>query len=261
MRIVVLVKPVPDPGQERLTPELRLDRATSPTVMNGSDEYTLEAALKFCEAHGGEVTLLAMAPASAPETLRRGLAMGATRAVLVTDEALPGSDARTTAHVLATALRTLAFDLVLAGADTSDGAGGVVGAMIATELRLPYVSGAAALEPAADGGIRVRRVTATGFEIVEAPLPALVGGTQLLGEPRYPTLKGIMGARSKEMRLLGLADLGLGGLPVGAAASKVHQVGARAPESRGARRVLRDASPAEAAAAIVDILEERRVLA
>ncbi len=261
MRIVVLVKPVPDPGQERIGSDGRLDRAASPVVMNGSDEYTLEAALRFVDAHGGEITLLAMAPANAPETLRRGLAMGATRAVLVTDEALAGSDARATAHVLATALRGLEFDLVLAGADTSDGGGGVVGAMIATEVRLPYVSGAAAIEPAGDGTVRVRRVTATGFDIVEAPCPALVSGTQLLGEPRYPTLKGIMGARSKEMAIRSLADLGLATDRVGAGAARAAMVASRAPEARAAGRVLREASPEAAAAAIVALLDERRVLA
>ena len=161
MRIVVLAKPVPDAtGQERLREDMRLDREAVPGVLNGNDEYALEAALKLVEASpdGGEVILLAMAPAYAPETLRKGLALGATRAVLVTDPLLEGSCALTTAHVLAAALRDLSFDLVIAGVDTSDGAGGVVAAGIATLMGLPYLSYAARIEPL-DGLVRVRRIT------------------------------------------------------------------------------------------------------
>ena len=129
MRIVVLVKPVPDPASagERLGPDGRLDRAAVPAVVNGNDEYVLEAALKLIEAAGeGEITLLSMAPANAPETLRKALAMGAHRGVHVTDPALEGSCAVSTARVLAAALRELEFDMVFAGIDTSDGVGGIV---------------------------------------------------------------------------------------------------------------------------------------
>ena len=126
MRIVVLVKPVPDTtGQERLGPDLRVDRAASPTVVNANDEYALEAALKLREAAGeGSVTLLAMAPETAPETLRKALAMGADAGFLVSDPVLAGSDTLSTARVLAAALGRIDHDLVLAGADTSDGGSG-----------------------------------------------------------------------------------------------------------------------------------------
>jgi len=128
VRIVVLVKPVPDPASagERLGPDGRLDRAAVPAVVNGNDEYVLEAALKLIEAAGeGEITLLSMAPTNAPETLRKALAMGATRGVHVTDPALGGSCAVSTATVLAAALRELEFDMVFAGIDSSDGVGGI----------------------------------------------------------------------------------------------------------------------------------------
>ena len=142
MRIVILAKPVPDStGQERLGADGRLDRGVAPAVINGNDEYVLEAALKLVEAHGGEITLLAMAQPNAPETLRKGLAMGAHRATLVTDGALAGSCSLGTARVLAAALRTLSYDLVMAGADSSDGGGGVVPAAIATYLGLLVLCG------------------------------------------------------------------------------------------------------------------------
>lgn len=262
MQIVVLTKPVPDPAAaaERLGPDDRLDRAASPAVINGNDEYVLEAALKLVEAHGGEVTLLTMAPSSAPETMRKGLAMGAHRGVLVTDPGLAGSDAWSTAQVLAAALRDLEYDLVLAGFDTSDGVAGVVGAAVATLLKLPYLSSAARIEPDPKAGtVRVRRISATGFDLLESPMPALIVGTQLLGEPRYPTLKGIMGARSKEVAVRSLADLGLDPAKVGGAASSTAVTGKRTPPPRGAAKVIRGSAD-EAAKAIVTFLGERKLL-
>ncbi len=262
MRIVVLAKPVPDPAAaaERLTPEGRLDRSVAPAVINGNDEYTLEAALQLVEAHGGEVTLLAMAPANGAETLRKGLAMGAHRGVLVTDPVLAGSDAWSTARVLAAALRELEFDLVLAGFDTSDGVGGVVGPAVATLLGLPYLSSAAKIEPSPDSGtVRVRRISPTGFDVLEAPMPAFIVGTQLLGAPRYPSLKGIMGARSKEVATRGLGDLGLDGASVGGGASRTTLGEQRKPPERGATQVVRG-SPSEGARAIVDFLASRRLI-
>jgi electron transfer flavoprotein beta subunit len=262
VQIVVLTKPVPDPAAaaEKLGADNRLDRAASPAVINGNDEYTLEAALQLADAHGAEVTLLAMAPATAVETMRKGLAMGAHRGVLVTDPALAGSDVWTTVKVLAAALGTIPFDLVLAGFDTSDGVAGVVGAGIATRLKVPYLSSAAKVEPTEDGkAVRVRRISPTGFDVLEAPLPAVVVGTQLLGAPRYPSLKGIMGARSKEIVQRSLADLGLSADEVGGGVARTTVTGKRTPPARGAAQVVKG-SPDEAAAAIVGLLEQRRLV-
>lgn len=263
MRIVVLVKPVPDPasGGERLGPDWRLDRTAAPAVANANDEYALEAALKLTEAHGGEVVLLAMAPqATAAEALRKALAMGAARAVLVTDEALAGSDVLATAGVLATALKDEEHDLVLAGADTSDGLGGVVAPAVATLLGLPYLSYAARIEPdPAAGRVRVHRISPTGFDVLEAPLPALVVCTQVLGEPRYPSLKGIMAARSKEVAARSLADLGIDPSTVGAAAATTRVLAAESPPPRAATRLVRE-TPDEAARQVVAFLAERRII-
>ena len=262
MHIVVLTKPVPDPasGGERLGPDGRLVRQGVPTVINGNDEYALEAALKIVEAQGGEITVLAMAPETGVETLRKGLAMGAHRGVLVSDPVLAGSCTVSTTRVIAAALRTLEFDLVFAGIDTSDGNAGVVAAGVASMLGLPYLSYAGRIEPdPAAGVVRVRRLSAVGYDQLEAPMPAFVGCTQVLGEPRYPSLKGIMGARSKEIRTLRLADLDLGGLAVGGEVSTTRLLDARPPEARGETRTVR-AAPPEAAREIVDFLVERRVI-
>ena len=262
MRIVVLTKPVPDPAAaaERLTPDGRLDRAASPAVINGNDEYVLEAALKLTEAHGGEVTLLTMAAPNAVETMRKGLAMGAHRGVLVSDPGLIGSDQSSTIRVLVAALSELEYDLVLAGFDTSDGVGGVIGAAVAAKLKLPYLSSAARIEPNPEAGtVRVRRISPTGFEVLEAPMPALIVGTQLLGEPRYPSLKGIMAARSKEVVTRSLADLGIDPGSVGGGASRTTVTGRQKPPARGATQVVRG-TPEEGAKAIVELLASRRLI-
>ena len=259
MRIVVLVKPVPDTASsgERLRPDdMRLDRAAVPAVVNANDEYALEAALKLTEAHGGEVVLLSMAPPSAPETMRKALAMGAASGVLVTDPALEGSDTLTTTRVLAAALKGLEYDLVLAGADTSDGGAGVVPAGVATLLGLPYLSYAAKIEPNPDGGtVQVNRISPTGYDVLEAPMPALVVCTQALGEPRYPSLKGIMAARSKELTTKALAEVD--GAEPGAATTAV--LDAEAPPPRAATRVIREPAD-EAAKQVVAFLVERRIV-
>jgi electron transfer flavoprotein beta subunit len=262
VQIVVLVKPVPDTASsgERLRPDGRLDRAAVPAVVNANDEYALEAALKLVEAHGGEVTIVSMAPAAGTDTMRKALAMGATRGVLVSDDALAGADHVSTVRVLAAAIAGLEYDLVLAGADTSDGQGGVVGAGVAVLAELPYLSYATKIEPDTDAGlVRVRRISPTGYDVLEAAMPALVVCTQALGEPRYPSLKGIMAARSKEIVTRSLEDLGIEPGSVGGAAVTTALVGSEAPPARAATRVVRD-TPAVAAKELVGFLVERRII-
>jgi electron transfer flavoprotein beta subunit len=261
VQILVLTKPVPDPaaGAERLGPDHRLDRAASPTVVNGNDEYALEAALQLVEVHGGEVAILTMAPANAVETMRKALAMGAMRGVLVTDPALAGADLPTTIRVLAAAAAQQTFDLLLAGLDTSDGAAGAVAAGVAARLGLPLLSAAARIEPdLAAGRVRVRRLSARGYDVIEAPMPAVVSCTQALGTPRYPSLKGIMAARSREIVTRSLADLGDPALVPGEGwATRV--VAADRPPARAAGRVVQ-APAADAAREIADFLAERRLI-
>jgi electron transfer flavoprotein beta subunit len=216
--------------------------------------------LKLTEAHGGEVTLVSMAPPAGAETLRKGLAMGAHRGVLVSDPALAGSCTLSTVRVLAAALRDVEFDLLLAGADTSDGGGGVVAPGVAALLGLPYLSYAARIEPDPDAlTVRVRRISPTGFDALEAPLPALVVCTQALGEPRYPSLKGIMAARSKEVVTKSLADVGISPDDAGGAVATTKVLEASKPSARAATRVVREPAP-EAAKQLVAFLAERRIV-
>lgn len=261
MRIVVLTKPVPDPAAnaERLGADLRLDRAASPTVINGNDEYALEAALQLVEAHGGEVVVLTMGPANATDTIRKALAMGAARAIHVSDDALAGADLPTTIRVLAAAAAGTEFDLLLGGLDTSDGAGGVVTAGVAARLGLPLLSAAGRIEPdPAAGRVRVHRLTSRGYDVLEAPMPAVVSCTQALGTPRYPSLKGIMAARSREIAPRSLADLGPDLAPAnGTWATRV--VAAEPPPARAAGRTI-TAPAGDAAREIADFLADRRLI-
>lgn len=257
MNIVVLLKPVPVVGTERLGGDLLTDRAVQ-LEANGNDEYLLEKALKLTEAHGGEVTVLAVGPANGTEAIRKALAMGAARAVHVADDAIKGSDARATVEILTAALRKLDYDLVFCGADSSDGQGGVIAAAVAVRLGLPYLSYAGEIEPT-DGGVRAHRLSPSGYDVLEAPTPAVVMGTQLLGAPRYPALRGIMQARSKPLDTWSLADIGVETGAVGAAAATTRTLDASKPPERGGATFVRE--PADVAVAqIVDFLAQRRLI-
>ena len=154
----------------------------------------------------------------------------------------------------------MAFDLVLAGVDTSDGVGGTIPAAVAAHLGLPLLSYATRIEPdEAAGSVRVRRISATGYDLLEAPMPAVISCTQALGEPRYPSLKGIMGARSKEIVTRSLADLGLDPSSAGGGVATTHVLGSTVPPQRGATEVVRGTAH-EGAARIVELLTQRRII-
>jgi electron transfer flavoprotein beta subunit len=253
MHIVVLFKAVPVVGTERLDDSHRTQRTQ--LEANGNDEYLLEKALKLTESNGGEVSLLTVAPEPAVEAIRKALAMGATRAYHVVDASLANADLRTTVDVLAAALGRITFDLAFAGADTSDGQGGVVGAAVAARLDLPYLSYASEIEPAADGSsVRIHRLSPTGYDVLEAATPALVMGTQLLGAPRYPSLRGIMQARSKEITTWSLADLG-----VAPGSPTTRVISAEPPPQRTGATVIRGDAD-EAVSQVVEFLVSRRLV-
>jgi electron transfer flavoprotein beta subunit len=258
MNIVVLLKAVPVVGTERLDSQLLTDRSVQ-LEANGNDEYLLEKALKLTDTHGGETIVLTVGPAGATEPIRKALAMGAARAVHVADDALKGSDMRATLDVLTAALRKMQpWDLAFAGADTSDGQGGVLGAALAVRLGLPYLSYASEIEPT-EGGVRIHRINPTGYDILEAPTPAVVMGTQLLGAPRYPSLRGIMQARSKPVEAWSLADLGLAPAAVGGGAATTRTLDSAKPPERAGATFVREA-PDAAVVQVVEFLATRRLI-
>jgi electron transfer flavoprotein beta subunit len=257
VNIVVLLKAVPVVGTERLGNDQMTDRSGQ-LEANGNDEYLLEKALKLTEEHGGEVTLLTVGPANGADALRKALAMGAAQAVHVVDDPVRGSDIRATIDVLEAALRKMEYDLVFCGADTSDGLGGVVAAALAARLELPYLSYASEITPG-EGNVRVHRLSASGYDVLEASTPALVMGTQLLGAPRYPSLRGIMQARSKPIETWTLGDLGIDPGSVGPDAAWSKVIDAERPPERAGATFVRESADV-AAGQIVDFLASRRLI-
>ncbi len=236
MKIVVLVKQVPDSGSERnlRADDSTVDRASANNVINEMDEYAIEEALRISEASGGEVTILTMGPQQAAESIRKALSMGPDAAVHVTDEALHGSCAVTTSKVLAAALSTLDYDLVLCGAESTDGRTQVMPHMLAERLGVPALTGARKLT--VDGSTyTIERQTDEGYEVVQATGPAIVSVWDTINEPRYPSCKGIMAAKKKPVSTLSRGDLGVDAEQVGAGAatSQVLEFGKRPPRAGG----------------------------
>jgi electron transfer flavoprotein beta subunit len=258
VNIVVLLKAVPVVGTERLDSGLLTDRSVQ-LEANGNDEYLLEKALKLTEAHGGEVTTLTIGPANSTEPIRKALAMGVAKAVHVADDTIKGSDMRATLAILEAALRKMQpWDLAFAGADTSDGQGGVLGAALAARLGLPYLSYASEIEPTSTG-VRIHRLSATGYDVLESPMPAVVMGTQLLGAPRYPSLRGIMQARQKPVESWSLSDLGVEASGVGTGATTTKTLEAKKPPERAGATFVKE--PADVAVAkVVEFLASRRLI-
>jgi len=241
MNIVVLVKQVPDTeGERKLNPaDNTLDRDAVDPVINYIDEFAIEEGLRLKEAHGGEVTILTVGPQRATESIRKALSMGADKAIHVTDEALHGSDAIQTAKVIAKALGTVEWDVAIAGSEATDSRMSVVPALVAEALDAPQLS--QARKVTVDGEkVTIERVTDTGYAVVEASTPAVISVVEKINEPRYPSFKGIMAAKSKPIATHSLADLGIEAGEVGLASSWTQVVSFENAPPRVAGQVVKD---------------------
>ena len=258
MNIAVCVKQIPDPAEPGvLNPDNTLKR-DGKLILDESDSYGVEMALQLVDKAGsGEVTLVSMAPNGSKDGLRTALAMGAAKAVLVSDDALKGSGALETAKVLAKAIQRTEFDLVLAATEASDGYTGTVPEQIAAILDLPSVTFAKHIE--VDGStVKVQRQTEAGYDEVESPLPAVVSVTAGVVEPRYPSFKGIMAAKSKPVDEVTVADLGIDAGEVGWAGARQEIVAVDKAEEREAGEIVED--DGEGFTKIVAFLENLKVI-
>jgi electron transfer flavoprotein beta subunit len=257
---VVCIKQVPaTTAEKRYTADLRLDRAAAEAVINPLDEYAIEQALRLLESGAVEsVGYLSMGPDQAGEALRRALAMGGDDATLVTDPLLAGADAWATARVLAAALDKLAPDVALMGMASDDARGSLVPGAVAALRGVPLLSYGSELR--IEGATaRVRRLTADGYDIIEAPLPVVASVTDQVGEPRYASLKGIMAAKRKPMETWSLADIGLAADDLhGSALTRVVEV--RKPEAKPPTERVEGVGPDEAVTRIADWLAERKLI-
>lgn len=254
MKIAVCVKHVPC-GRLRLDPDSkRLDRSGA-GELNDVDKNAIEEALRMKGDTDTEVVIVSVGPEQAIESLRTALALGADRAVLVSDPAASGSDLVATSKVLAKALEREGADVVLFGQQTSDGGGALLWAAVAERLHLPFVSQVGELT-LHDGTVRVRRETEFGDDVIEARLPALVAVSDAINEPRYTSLKGMMGAKKKPLEVLTLAELGLDAGEAGDAGSKTEVLGLAEPPARANSITVED--DGNAPQAIRDFLVEKQ---
>ncbi len=259
MRIAVCVKQIPDPAAPAaLDPVTHTLDRSGKLIMDDSDSYGVEMALQLAgEDEGSEVTVVSMAPNGETSGLRTALAMGASKAILVSDEALAGSDALSTAKALAAAIRRAEPDLVVCATESTDGYTGTLPVQVAELLGMPSVTFAKAVR--VDGRtVRVERQTEAGYDDVECPLPAVVTVTAGVVEPRYPSFRGIMAAKSKPIDVLGIADLGLAPAQVGAAGARQKVVEVAEAESRASGEIVVDEG--QGAARVVAFLEELKVI-
>ena len=250
MDVVVCTKYVPS-DTPTLGPDHLVVRSGVDGMLDPGDEYGVELALQLTERHGGEVTVVSMGPDEAGQAIQRALAMGAQRGIHVVDPALRGADALVTARVLAAAIGRVPFDLVVGGVESTDGYTGTVPVTIAELLGIASVTAIRTLEPSA-AGARIERMTEGGFDVYECPLPAVVTVTAGAVEPRYPSLKGIMQAKQKQVDRPTLADLGV---PAVAATQRVTSVTDAAAKA-GGQIVQGD----EAVERIVELLEDAKVI-
>ncbi len=266
MNMIVCVKQVPDP--EAPPASFKIDSATNTVVpppgvapvISPFDEQAVEAALRLRDAKGGKITIISLGTNLLRDVVKKPLSMGADELILLEDEAFTKGDSWSTAYALAMAIKKVGtFDIVFCGRQAADWDAGQVGTGIAEILGLPCVTVAKKIE-ALDGKAKVERVTADGVEIVETPLPALITVTNELGEPRYPTIKGIMAAKKKEPIVWKPADIGVPPEQIGAAARRTKMLKLFQPVREGKCEIIGGETPEEAAVKLADKLREVKVL-
>ena len=264
MKICVLVKEVPDAAVEkRINPSTgRLDRSGEKNL-NPFDTHAIEAAMQLKE--GGaidvdEVVAVTMGPASAERALRKAVSLGADRAVQLTDDALAGSDVNGTGYALAKVLESESPDLVLLGQQSDDGECYTIGAVVADHLRMPSLTQVIRID-VEEGKLRCERQAEYGYDTVLLELPAVVSVGDAINEPRYPSLKAIMGAKKKPLDAKSAADAGIEADRVGYDNARAHCSEFAAPPAKEPGKIIEDEDTAETVEQIVSWLDERKLLA
>jgi electron transfer flavoprotein beta subunit len=252
MRVVVCVKQIPDPASPyELDPETHFLQRPTDQILDDTDRFGVEMGLVLAEQTEGDVTLVSMGPAGNLQGIRQALAMGADKAIVIDDPNLRGADSLTTARVLSAAISREGFDLVIAGTESTDGYSGIVPQQIAELLGVPVLSFAKKVELEGET-IRIQRQTEYGYDLVEAPVPVVITVTSGVVEPRYPTFKGIMAAKSKPIDQTTAGDLGV--------TATVGQtiVSIRPAPERAAGEIIEDEGDAHER--IIQILEQAKVI-
>ena len=259
MKVIVPVKRVPDTaGDKRIDPESKtVDRDSVEAVLCPVNEFAIEEAVRLKEREDAEVTVLLVGPESAQTTVRKALSYGLDGAVQVTDDAVAGSDALGTARIIAKALEAEDWDLVIFGNQSTDARTCLVPAAVAELLGVPSLTYARRLEVDGDK-VTVHREHEEGWDVVESSLPAIVSVVEAINEPRYPSFKGIMAAKSKPLEVKSLADLGVEPADVGAggAAATMYEFEARPPKEAGT--IVEDDGSGAAAAQLAEWMAQKK---
>ncbi len=261
LKIAVCVKRVPDTAADKKldAADFTLDRESVESILNPVDEMAVEEALKLKESSQGEVTVISMGPEGAQaNAIRKALSMGADKGVHLTDAALHGSDAQAVAYALGEVVRKGEYDIIFCGAESTDARTSLVPPALADNLGLPNLNFVKNIT-VADGVVTAHRETDRGHDVVEGPLPAVVGVVWGANEPRYPSFKGIMAAKNKPVETLGIADVGIDASRVGleGSATQVLEFGARPAERQ---KIIVDNSDGEGHLKLADFLQEQKFI-
>ncbi|MFA5320757.1 MAG: electron transfer flavoprotein subunit beta/FixA family protein [Candidatus Omnitrophota bacterium] len=257
MNIIVCIKQVPETTEVRINPETNtLIRDGVKSIINPFDMYAIEEAVRLKERFGGKISVISMGPPQADGALREAISMGADEGFLVCDRAFAGSDTWATSYTLSGAIRKIGgFDLIICGKQASDGDTAQVGPGIATHLDIPQVTYVKKIEEAGEKSMRVERMLEEGFEIIETPLPALITVVKEINEPRIPSLKGMMRAKSAKITMLGQKDLNLDTNKIGLCGSPTQVVKIFTPPQRQGGQILQGET-AEAAKQLAALIKD-----
>ena len=262
MKICVLVKEVPDAAvQKRLNPSTgRIDRSGEKNL-NPYDTHAIEEAVRIKEAGNGveEVVAVSMGPESADRAIRKAISLGVDRAVHLCDDAVAGSDVAATGYALAKALEKESPDLVLLGQQSDDGECYTMGAIVADHLRMPSLTQVIKMD-VSEGVLRCERQAEYGYDTVEVQTPAVISVGDAINEPRYPSLKAIMGAKKKPVDKVTAADLGLDAGRIGPDGSKTQYVSSKEPPQKAGGTIIEDEDTNETVEKIVAWLDERKLI-
>ena len=261
MKLLVCVKQVPASNETRLDPVTHtILREGAESILNPFDAFAVEEAVRLKARYGGDVTALSMGIPAAEGMLRRVVAVGADRAVLLTDRAFAGSDTLATAHTLAAAVRKLGLpDLILCGRMATDGDTAQVGPMLAERLGIPHVSDVAEVETVSDGAVTVRRLTDDGYIRVRTPLPALITVLKEINVPRLPSISGILRGEAAEVERWGLDDVGLSREETGLKGSATKVVRSARPDLTRRAEVI-EGAPARQAQILIERLTQAKLI-
>ncbi len=263
MKICVLIKEVPDAAVEKRIDQStgRMDRSGEKNL-NPYDTHAIEAAMQIREGDAAEVeeiVAVTMGPQSAVRALHKAVSLGADRSVHLTDDGLAGSDVAATGYALSKALEQEQPDLVLLGQQSDDGECYTIGAVVADHLKMPSLTQVIKLE-LQESGLRCERQAEYGYDTVEIELPAVISVGDAINEPRYPSLKAIMGAKKKPLETLAAADVGIDSSLVGEEGSRVQCGDFHDPPVKAAGQVIEDEDTNETVEKIVAWLDERKLI-